>query len=322
MMKIVLIGCGQLGSRYLQSFLNPSYENFIQILEPNVLSRNNAENLVSNILLNKNKYVFINTIDEIIDNPELIIIATSSDVRYKILKELIEKKTFSKIILEKVLFQKTEEYYNALELIEKNNIQCWVNHTRRMFPFYHKIKQILKGSRSLSFSINGGNWGMACNALHFLDCIEFLTEETIEQIDCSLLNCKLYPSKRKDFFEINGKIIGRTKKSIFSLVCIEDFSPMSISICTDKTNIIIDEICNNYFLKEQNTEWNNFQCFQEKICYFQSELGTMLLEDILNNSCKLPLYKDSMRLHVQFIESLMEHINSFSVTKYSYCPIT
>lgn len=323
MISILLIGCGQLGSRYLQGFFNSRRKIIVQVLEPSEISRTNLNNMFCNDIYKKNKkYFFIDSIDEVYEDITLAIIATSSDVRYKILEELVNKKRIKKIVLEKVLFQKEEEYYKALKLINENNIQCWVNHTRRMFPFYKKIQECLKDSKYFSYSVIGGNWGMACNALHFLDCIEFLSQSKIDFIDLSNINKTLYSSKRKGFLEVNGIITGKTDKALFSLTSMENCSPVLINICSDEMHIIVDENKGFYYIKGENNNGDRFECFEEKISYFQSELSAILLEDILNDSCRLPRYKEAMELHLKFILPLISHINSFSKNKYDYCPIT
>lgn len=323
MIKILLIGCGQLGSRYMQGFFKSNREIIVQVLEPNEFSRVNLNNTLCDDINKKGKkYFFIDSIDEVYEDISFAVIATSSDVRYKIFEELVSKKRIKKIILEKVLFQKEEEYYKALKLINENNIQCWVNHTRRMFPFYRRIQDNLKDSKYLSFSISGGSWGMACNALHFLDCIEFLSQSKIDSIDLSNVNKALYSSKRKGFLEINGIITGRTNRALFSLTSMENCSPLLIDICLDDMRIIVDENKGLYYIQGENNNWDRFECFEEKICYFQSELSAILLEDILNDSCQLPEYKDAMELHLKFILPLIAHINSFGKNKYDYCPIT
>ncbi|EOI2961404.1 TPA: hypothetical protein SFY16_000692 [Campylobacter jejuni] len=322
MIKILLIGCGQLGSRYVQGFFNSKYQIVIQILEPNELSRINLMKILNNTALDNKEYFFINSIDEAYDILDLVVISTSSHVRYLIFEELIKKRQVKKVILEKILFQKKEEYYQAFDLIHKNNIQCWVNHTRRMFPFYEKIRTYLSNSSNISFCVSGGNWGMGCNALHFLDCIQFLSQKKIQYIDFSNIEKVLYPSKRDGFYEINGVLSGISDGVYFSLISRKTFSPHIFYIDSDDISIIVDEGKNSYYIKEKKSNWNEFIFIQEKICYYQSELSSILLDDIVNDICRLPLYKESMELHLKFIEPFIRHINSFSSKQYDYCPIT
>ncbi|EAL5462301.1 dehydrogenase, partial [Campylobacter coli] len=239
MIKILLIGCGQLGIRYLQGFFSSYHELIVQIIEPSNHSRANVDNMFYADANTSKKYFFIDSIEEVLNDINFAVIATSSNVRYQIFEELINKKQIKKIILEKVLFQKEQEYFKALKLIRENGIRCWVNHTRRMFPFYRKIREYLKDSKYFSFSVSGGGWGIACNALHFLDCIEFLSQSKIDFIDFSNLNKVLYPSKREGFLELNGLIAGKTNKVSFSLISMEEYSPVLIDIHSENMHIII-----------------------------------------------------------------------------------
>ncbi|EAK4473160.1 dehydrogenase, partial [Campylobacter coli] len=45
MIKILLIGCGQLGIRYLQGFFSSYHELIVQIIEPSNHSRANVDNM-------------------------------------------------------------------------------------------------------------------------------------------------------------------------------------------------------------------------------------------------------------------------------------
>ncbi|XAK03160.1 Gfo/Idh/MocA family oxidoreductase [Campylobacter coli] len=322
MIKILLIGCGQLGIRYLQGFFSSYHKLIVQIIEPSNLSRINVDNMFYANTNQSKKYFFIDSIEEALNDIDFAVIATPSNVRYQIFEELINKKQIKKIILEKVLFQKEQEYFKALKLVRENGIQCWVNHTRRMFPFYKKIREYLKDSKYFSFSVSGGSWGMACNALHFLDCIEFLSQSKIDFIDFSNLNKILYPSKREGFLELNGLITGKTNKVSFSLISMEEYSPVLVDIHSENMHIMIDESKGFYYIRGKNNNWDKFEYFEEKICYFQSELSSILIEDLLNDSCQLPEYEEAMNLHLKFIVPLIECMNSFSKNEYNYCPIT
>ena len=325
MKKIALIGAGQLGSRHLQGLAKSDLEISIEVDEPFEASRNTAKQRFEEIPLNEKilKIDFLETISLLSDELDLVIVATNADVRYKVVKELLENKKVRNLVLEKVLFQKIDEYKYVEELLTKTNTKCWVNHTRRMFPFYKNLKNLLLNSKNINFSVSGGAWGLGCNGLHFLDCFSYLLNATNVDLNSILLNKELYETKRKGFNEFNGMINGTLSDNCtFSINCFaEEISPVQFNITSDKLNILIDELNGWYRISRKESSWKP-EIKEEKIIYFQSELTNILLNDIFNHNCILPSYNEAMKLHIEYLNLLISHLNSFSDIKYDFCPIT
>ncbi|WP_157351580.1 Gfo/Idh/MocA family oxidoreductase [Aliarcobacter butzleri] len=324
MKKIALIGAGQLGSRHLQGLAKSDLEIFIEVVEPFESSRDTAKQRFEEIPSNEKivKIDFLETISQLSDELDLVVVATNADVRYKVVKELLESKKVRNLILEKVLFQKIDEYKYVEELLTKTNTKCWVNHPRRMFPFYKNLKNQLLNSKNINFSVSGGAWGLGCNGLHFLDCFSYLSNATNVDLNSILLNKELYETKRKGFNEFNGMIIGSIDKNTFSINCFEEEnSPLQFNITSDKFNILIDEANGWYRVSKKDNNWKP-EIKEEKIIYFQSELTNILLNDVFHGNCVLPTYDEAMNLHIKYLDLLISHTNSFSDIKYDFCPIT
>jgi hypothetical protein len=325
MKKIALIGAGQLGSRHLQGLAKSDLEISIEVVEPFEVSRNTAKQRFEEIPTNE-KIVnidFLENISQLSDNLDLVIIATNADVRFKVVKELLESKKVVNLILEKVLFQKVEEYKKVEELLSITNTKCWVNHPRRMFPFYKNLKNELSNIKNINFSVSGGAWGLGCNGLHFLDCFSYLSSETKIKLESNLLDKKLYETKRAGFSEFNGMINGTLFDNYtFSINCFADeISPVQFNITSNELNILIDESNGWYRVSKKENSWKP-EIKEEKIIYFQSELTNILLNDVFNDNCTLPSYAEAMKLHIKYLDLLISHVNSFSDIKYDFCPIT
>lgn len=325
MKKIALIGAGQLGSRHLQGLAKSDLEIFIEVVEPFESSRDTAKQRFEEIPVNKKikSIDFLENISQLSDNLDLVIIATNADVRYEVVKKLLENKEVENLVLEKVLFQKIEEYKEVEYLLNKTNTKCWVNHPRRMFPFYKNLKNQLSNSKNINFSVSGGAWGLGCNGLHFLDCFSYLSNSTKVDLNSVLLNKELYETKRKGFNEFNGMINGiLSNNHTFSINCFaEEISPVEFNITSDQLNILIDESNGWYRISKKENSWKA-EIKEEKIIYFQSELTNILLNDIFHGNCILPTYDEAMNLHIKYLDLLISHTNSFSDIKYDFCPIT
>ena len=102
-----------------------------------------------------------------------------------------------------------------------NSKKAWVNTQEGIMPLYKKIKDKIytdeKGS--INIDVTGGEWGLACNAISFIDLFEWLTDSKVEDIDSSSI--KFWkPSKRIGFVEAIGSItIYFSDKSKLRLEC-------------------------------------------------------------------------------------------------------
>jgi hypothetical protein len=166
-------------------------------------------------------------------------------------------------------------------------------------------------------SIRGGDWGLACNSIHFIDLINYFTGEHITNISTTKLNNKWETSKRVNFFEIFGEL------NFY-------ISNGSHLILESNQNLI-----NTYIIKFQqlNSEWE----IDEKLgvaknsngllingeLTLQSKLTPILVEKLINsNSCELTDLHTSAKLHTPLIESLLSHWNISMNKKDNILPIT
>ena len=324
MKNLVLVGAGQLGSRHLQALSKVSFSAKIEVVDPFPASLDIARARFNEMPANPNisGVHFYTSLSEVSQDVDLAIIATNADIRADVIRQLVSGNKVKNLVLEKVLFQKPDDYTAIQSLLESRGIKAWVNHPRRSFPFYKKLRQSLKTSSQVSYQAQGGAWGLACNGLHMIDHLAFLTGETGLELNFTGLNNGLIQSKRKGFIEVSGALSGRIGRHPFELFCHESSSPVLITICSDSLHVVIDE-ANNWFrlaTQENNWKWTEEK---EKIVYFQSELSNQFTEDILSTGqCDLPTLMEATQLHVPFVTGLLAHINRQGAEKFDSCPIT
>lgn len=322
MYKVAIIGSGQLGSRHLQGIKTANTELSIEVVDSNIESLKTAENRYYEITANQyfKTIRFISSIDDLSNNLDLVIIATSSAPRYIITKELIEKKQVKNIIFEKVLFQNEDHYYEIYNILNTFGINAWVNCPRRMYDFYNTLKNELNNDDNLIFTVSGGEWGLGCNSIHFIDIFSYLTNQTNYTLLTNGLNNKVYPSKRTDYVEFCGILSGVTERGdIFNFISQEKSltSPL-ISIMTQKKKYIIDE-SKAYLSSFSDNRWETSNISVP----YQSQLTGIIIENVLlNEDIKLTTYEESMKLHLPFISSLLEFYNSITGNVSKNCPIT
>jgi predicted dehydrogenase len=317
--KILLIGAGNLGSRYLQGLKAVNSKIIIyvyDIFEESLIKAKNYYDIIPKNIFSKEIF-FINKLDKLPNSFDIIIISTTANVRLEIIEDLlISNIKFKNLILEKVLAQNLNNIDKILFLL-RNHSNVWINTPRRMMNWYNLIKSNLKSNIPIKMSIRGGDWGLACNSIHFIDLINYFTGEHITNVSTTKLNNKWEPSKRVNFFEVFGEL------NIY-------FSNGSHLILESNQNLI-----NTYIIKFQqlNIEWE----IDEKLgvaknsngllingeLTLQSKLTPILVEKLIkSNSCELTDLHTSAKLHTPLIESLLSHWNISMNKKDNILPIT
>ena len=316
--KILILGCGNIGSRHLQALTNLPYDLEIGIIEPNEDSKKNAKTKLidSNYNSKKHKIIWYDKINEDVKSYNLAIVATPSVGRVKNIIKLLEL-GISKFLIEKIVCQSNLEYELLLNTLEKFNAKSWINVNMRYFDAYQKIKKYFKNSK-IHISIIGSKPVLGTNAIHYLDFICWLSDSYDLTLNGELLSNEIFPNKRGDqFVEFAGTLIGSGKKSSIVLTYFPDSNlPTTINITNNEHHLIIDELND----KQLNLSTNpNFQYKFEHV----STVTTKIVKDIFEkNTCDLPSAFDLYSLHSELFRVFNNHIMKMKKIKPSLCPIT
>jgi predicted dehydrogenase len=325
MKTIALIGAGQIGSRHLQALAKIDIPIKLQVVDPNKDALKVTEKRYLKIPKNENinSIEFFTRIEELNANIDLCVIATNADVRFQVFQEFISKKKVSNIIFEKVVFQSYEHFKKSGRLLLQKDISCWVNCPRRMFPIYNQIKEIMAGDKKINLQISGGDWGLACNAIHFIDLLAFLSHNTSCKLGIIGLDHKVWQSKREGFIEVTGKLTGTFSNgsSIEFKSVAGSEEPIRVSINNSQAKAVLDEGRGVTKISRQENNWNE-EILEIKVP-FQSELTHLAVKEILESgTCKLTGFNESSLLHQPFLEAIKKHIETIEHRKYDCCPIT
>lgn len=313
MNNIAIIGVGALGKRHLQSMIELKDEYTIYAVETNPDTVLKLEEEFFDV-------VFYQTINDLPDKLEVVVIATNSNVRRQVFEQLVKHSRVSNIIFEKVLFQNEEDYFVVLNKLRELDINAWVNCSRREWQSYKSLKNELKDVEEMHFIASGGEWGMGCNGIHMLDIIEYLSEDTVSELSVSGLENGLFESKRKGFYEFYGHMTGRSGKcKDFDVICMKESKlPFTIEIITDRNRYFIEEYNNRCFVSEESNGWIENEFKQT----YQSQMTARVIKSIVDgNTCNLTEYESSMNLHLKYINALMDFFRNNGWEE-AACPIT
>src|SRR3990167_7281324 len=105
--KIFLVGAGQIGSRHLQALARVKIPLEITVIEPIIDAVTMAKNRLAEINGNKkHSVVFLSKMPKNVKKVDLVIVATTSRDRRKVIEEILGQEIFRYFILEKLLFKK------------------------------------------------------------------------------------------------------------------------------------------------------------------------------------------------------------------------
>lgn len=312
--NIVIVGAGQLGSRYLQGLAAYPDPLNIQVIDINQSSLEKAKEIwVKTANAETHSLLLSNNFELVPEQTDLAIISTSADVRESVVSSLVNNSNVDNWLLEKVLAQSASSV-NRLESLTAHS-KAWVNTYFRTMGWFKDIRQ-RSATGPIEMKVIGGSWGIGCNSVHFLDFAAWWTGEELTTIDNSGLLPYWYPAKRNGFQEVKGIL-----KAHFS---------------GGSTTTLISDESNNHFVikvKTKAEEWmidwehnvatrNDGFVLPGKIPY-QSEMTKNVAADILlRQESALPTLQMSAKLHCPFLDSLVNHWNKTYNEKKEYIPIT
>lgn len=312
MKNVLIVGCGQLGSRHLQSFKLLDFEITIHLVDPS------HEALTTSLTRYQEgageKIHNINVYTKLEDIPreyvyDLAIFSNSSNTRFESLRDFTKCNNATYIILEKILFNKLDEYDRVLDLFSEKSTEIYVNCPMRTIDLYKSIgKLIEKREGPIQYVVRGKNFGLMTNLIHHLDLMYHYTGSSIKSCDFKGLNENLIKSKRMGFYEMTGNIaIDFLDNS--SLIIEENNSGK-------KYDVNIKVICEN--LKININEQDRIVTFfdgnsvMKRMSFeipFQSILTAEYFKDIFTKgTCDLPSLSESIEVHKGYLIPLMKYI--------------
>ncbi len=321
MKNVCLIGAGNIGSRHLQGLKKVKFPLSIQVVDPSAQSLEIAEERYEQIQTStKHQISFLEDIEKVSKKIDLAIIATSSNARRKVIDNLFNSSDVKYLILEKILFQKKEDYINIEELLKKKKIKTWVNFSMRTMPFYRDLKRKIKGE--VQMFVSGGQYGLITNAIHFVDYIAYLTNCYEFKVATEGLDPKPIESKRRGFLELNGTLNVYFKDgSMGSFTCYPTGdAPFVIEVLSKKYRCISRESERKAYVSSPNSNWKWIE--EDTDIPFQSDMTNLVVEEVLKKgSCSLTSFKEASKLHLQLLDALLSFLNR-SGKKFTDYPFT
>ena len=321
--KIVLIGCGNIGSRHLQAAAKLPFPCTVQVVEPNETSQELAKSRLADVAYDRNAHDFHwhKSIQDLKGKSDLTIVATSAAGRGAVISDLVNS-GHSRFLIEKMVCQSEAEYRSLLSTIEASEGKAWVNTPRRYYKSYLRIREHFH-NQPIHLSVVAGNEGLGSNAIHFLDLFSWFSGDYKAKLGGDFLFDKLFPNKRgPDFLEFAGYITGASPNGSslnISFFPFDEHIPLTVSIVSRDTHVVINETNAKIF----NLAPKNHPLGEDFQNEFVSDTTTQIASDIISkDECLLASLEDSFVAHSELFRIFNAHIEKLTGEKKELCPIT
>lgn len=303
--NILIVGLGNIGKRHLESVIKNKDVNKIFLFDKSKKVIQNFKK--GNLYLNSNNIIILNKINQsLVENIFLCIVATSANRRYKLLKGLAKSFKIKYWLIEKIFLNNL----NHLNLFKEttNSKNMYVNLPLRMSSPFKLIQKKLK-RKKFDCRIEGGNWNMASNALHYIDLIKWITNSNVKKID-------IYNVRKK----FNSKRLGY--KEFYADIIINYFNGTILKLYCDNSNN--KKILFKFKSKTFSYDFNkNLLIYGDKKIKIKCEYQSHITNQFLNNLFKRKkIVITNVKKHLNDNKMFLNSIKKAGIFKFRSIPIT
>lgn len=325
MYHIAIIGAGNLGSRHLQALALSKVPLSVEVVDSSEeslrVAKKRWEEMPANSLIQR--VAFLSDMSRLSAEFDVVIVATSAAPRRAIVEEFLEARKAKYFILEKVLFQRINDYDEVHALLDHYGVKAWVNCPRRATRFYRNLAEMMQQDSRIDMTVSGADWGLGCNSIHMLDVYALISGQKRFQANVASLDQGWIDSKRKGYIEFTGTLKVKSEKGVLEL------RSDAIGDRPSVTVIQTERFCCMVYEREKTAQ---LLCKNENVWTWetlpvdmrnQSEITQEIVQSLVETGdCLLTPYTESAALHKVLERGFLDHINRFSDQKTEVCPVT
>lgn len=328
--RIVLVGAGQIGSRHLQGLRTITEEIEVAVVDPSRAALEQARaRLLEGVAAEPFRVRFLTTLAELPARADIAIVATSADTRRAAVEGLLAACDLPYLLLEKVLFQREEDYAPVATLLCARGVTAWVNCPRRRWPCFRALGSAVAGGGRIEMVVDGAQFGLACNSVHFLDLFEAFGGG-LEEILTDGVDRPLLEAKRKGFVEMTGRLEGRGRHGWITLVSRPaGDSPLLVSVASDRARGVVEQVADRvsgrlearWRLARAEEDWS-WREGSETVAAQSAVTGAVVAEILAKGRSDLTSYDESMRVHLPLVRGMTALYRQVTGSSEASCPIT
>ena len=319
MKTIYLIGAGALGVRHLEGLLTAQTPLSITVVDPSPASLEKARESASK--------TGVHSVSFVKESPrgmaDVAVVATTSGHRVQAVRDLLSRASIKYMVLEKMLFNRKDDYGEIEKILQKNSVHVWVNCPLRLMPLRKELRDVLQGD-TFDLHISGGaRYGLMTNIMHYADYACYLAGSQDFSVDTTMLEPRAVESKRAGYLELCGTItltFSNGSRALFTTLPQVTHGRRTV-ISSGHVRSVIEEPAGTAMIAEQKNNWQ----WEEKASpiMFQSKMTGPLIEEILSTgTCGLPSYDESANVHLKILEPVRLFLEKNNIPTQAEYPFT
>lgn len=299
MKSVILIGCGNIGFRHLQALVQLDTPIHLTIVEPNEQGWDRIRALLKDAG-DTHQFDLQARLPDNATEFALAVVATSAMHRRGVIEDLLNHHKVDTMILEKVLFQRLEDFDAVGARLDQAGVSVFVNCGRRYFEGYRALRAELSPKGPIDLLVTGNVYGLGSNAVHFLDLAEFLNGAPLTKVDTTGLLEGAITAKRAGCIELFGTLTAQLANGARVTVDCRPMGPISVEtqLSVGSEGVIVNEVARRVL---HGTEDSAFAMKNV------SEYPEIYSDALAGRSALVP-YIDSCRQHKFFLSAVLDHL--------------
>ncbi len=325
--RVLIVGCGELGSRHLQAVASLPLVKEIEVVDP----RPDALRLGWERLADLPgprpaiEVRWVSSVEEASKEGGLCIIATQAQGRCQLLRHIAETLGYTSFLLEKIVAPSVPEMVDSVEFTSSRGLSAWVNLQTRAAPFFQQAKGRLDPSEPIAFNVVGGMQFLATHGIHGADLFAFFDDCRSIEGSGSQVDPVLHPSKRgSHLYDLRGTLHGFTPKgSSLTISHIDSGSAWGhVSIASSRYRCFVDYL--QHWAMEGGPEsgWAWRQVPFEGNMLVSQTTKEFTTDILTSGRCALPTLEESLVSHRFILEELRPHFCRLLGRSLDQLPVT
>lgn len=206
--NILISGAGEIGSRHLQSMVHCRLPLHVYLQSNNLKSLEVCQQrwLEAGGGSSPHRLMICHDLGCLPQQIDLVVASSTASARLTLIEKIMTHARVSYWLIEKVLAQSGRDIESMLAKVS-SGAKSWVNYYMRADPWYAEIKRHLIPGAPKYMRIYGGDWGLACNSLHFIHLHAWFTESNMASLNSEKLSSEWHASKRTGNWELFGELV-------------------------------------------------------------------------------------------------------------------
>ncbi len=322
--KVLLVGCGGVGSRHLQALSCVKEIVQIHVVDANPAMHEIGRGRIKEAEGHREaiKYQWHQSFNPAIAKGDLCVLATQAKGRVGLIECLARDYGYRLFLVEKLVTQSMTDYLRLEQLCDQLDLKIFVHCQTRLYPVHQYIKSKLDPAKPIFFSEVGGNHGLACNGIHYADLFLFY-DGSNQIIPGTVLNTALHQTKRGNgVYDLSGVMTGSTAKGSQCVIAYAADHQQSdvVMIVNADSRYMVDIIQGTAFESQGHGPW---QPLSIEGSIFVSQTSKGIVEDLLRTGASaLPSLRECAGAHAFILNQLQAAFNHHLGQSLDYCPTT